>query len=43
MGLDPRMGALRISFGHSTVDEDMERTIAAFRRIAGRLIKADAA
>jgi len=25
------------------VDEDMERTIAAFRRIAGRLIKADAA
>jgi cysteine desulfurase len=43
MGLDPRMGALRISFGHSTADEDMERTIAAFRRIAGRLTKADAA
>ncbi|MDB5523252.1 MAG: cysteine desulfurase [Rhizobium sp.] len=43
MGFDPRMGALRISFGHSTSETDMERTIAAFRRIAGRLTKADAA
>jgi cysteine desulfurase len=43
MGLDPRMGALRISFGPSTTDTDMERTIAAFRRIAGRVAKASAA
>jgi cysteine desulfurase len=43
MGLDPRMGALRISFGPSTTDHDMERTIAAFRRITARLTKARAA
>jgi cysteine desulfurase len=43
MGLDPRMGALRISFGPSTSEADMERTIAAFRRITGRLAKAKAA
>jgi cysteine desulfurase len=43
MGCDPRMGALRISFGPSTTDMDMERTITAFRRIAGRLSKAQAA
>jgi cysteine desulfurase len=43
MGCDPRMGALRISFGPSTTETDMERTITAFRRIAGRLTKAQAA
>jgi cysteine desulfurase len=43
MGCDPRMGALRISFGPSTTDQDMERTIAAFRRITSRLTKANAA
>jgi cysteine desulfurase len=43
MGCDPRMGALRISFGPSTTETDMERTIAAFRRITGRLTKAAAA
>jgi cysteine desulfurase len=43
MGLDPRMGALRISFGPSTTDADMQRTIEAFRRLTGRMRKADAA
>lgn len=43
MGLDPRMGALRISIGPSTTETDMERTIAAFRRITGRIAKAHAA
>jgi cysteine desulfurase len=43
MGLDPRMGALRISFGPSTDEADMQRTIDAFRRIAARMRKADAA
>ena len=43
MGRDPRMGALRISFGPSTAETDMERTIAAFRRIASRITKANAA
>lgn len=43
MGLDPRMGALRISFGPSTDEADMQQTIDAFRRIAGRMRKADAA
>ncbi|MDB5550699.1 MAG: cysteine desulfurase [Rhizobium sp.] len=43
MGLDPRMGALRISIGSSTTDQDIERTLAAFRRIAGRLKDARAA
>jgi cysteine desulfurase len=37
MGLDPRMGALRISIGTSTTERDIERTIAAFAKIAGRL------
>lgn len=37
MGLDPRMGALRISIGSSTTDRDIERTLAAFGKIAGRL------
>jgi cysteine desulfurase len=43
MGLDPRMGALRISFGPSTTEADMQRTIEAFRRLTGRMRKADAA
>jgi cysteine desulfurase len=43
MGFDPRMGGLRISFGPSTTDKDMEWTISAFRRVAGRLIRASAA
>jgi cysteine desulfurase len=36
MGLDPRMGALRISIGTSTTEQDIERTLAAFAKIAGR-------
>lgn len=43
MGLDPRMGALRISIGTSTDEEDIERTLAAFARVAGRLTAARAA
>ncbi|UVC11454.1 cysteine desulfurase [Rhizobium sp. TH2] len=43
MGLDPRMGALRISIGSSTSDRDIERTLAAFGKIAGRLKNARAA
>ena len=43
MGLDPRMGALRISIGTSTTEQDIERTIAAFARIAGRLSASHAA
>lgn len=43
MGLDPRMGALRISVGTSTTEQDIERTIAAFARIAGRLSASRAA
>lgn len=43
MGLDPRMGALRISIGTSTTEQDIERTIAAFARIAGRLSASRAA
>ncbi|CAN7312416.1 cysteine desulfurase family protein [Rhizobium sp. LjRoot254] len=43
MGLDPRMGALRISIGFSTSDRDIERTLAAFGKIAGRLKNARAA
>jgi cysteine desulfurase len=37
MGLDPRMGALRISIGTSTSEQDIERMLAAFAKIAGRL------
>jgi cysteine desulfurase len=37
MGYDPRMGALRISLGTSTTEQDIERTIAALAKIAGRL------
>lgn len=43
MGLDPRMGALRISIGTSTTEQDIERTVAAFARIAGRLSASHAA
>lgn len=43
MGLDPRMGALRISIGSSTTDQDIGRTLAAFGKIAGRLKNARAA
>ena len=43
MGLDPRMGALRISIGTSTTKQDIERTLAAFARIAGRLSASRAA
>ena len=43
MGLDPRMGALRISIGLSTSDRDIERTLAAFGKIAGRMKNARAA
>jgi len=43
MGLDPRMGALRISIGTSTTKHDIERTIAAFAKIAGRLTASRAA
>lgn len=43
MGLDPRMGALRISIGTSTSEQDIERTIAAFAKIAGRLAASRAA
>ena len=43
MGLDPRMGALRISIGSSTTDRDIERTLAAFGKIAGRMKNARAA
>ena len=43
MGLDPRMGALRISIGSSTLARDIERTLAAFAKIAGRMKNARAA
>lgn len=36
MGRDPKLGALRISFGHATDEADIERTLAAFAKIAGR-------
>ena len=43
MGFDPRMGALRISIGTSTSEQDIERTLAAFAKIAGRLSASRAA
>ncbi|EJK81913.1 cysteine desulfurase family protein [Rhizobium sp. AP16] len=43
MGCDPKLGALRISLGFTTTDEDVERAIAAFARIAGRRKPAGAA
>ncbi len=36
MGQDPRLGALRISLGPATTDEDIDRALAAFEKIAGR-------
>jgi cysteine desulfurase len=43
MGCDPKLGALRISLGFTTTEEDVERAIAAFARIAGRRKLAGAA
>lgn len=43
MGLDPRLGALRISIGPDTNEEDAALFLKAFRKIASRLGKADAA
>lgn len=42
MGCDPKLGALRISLGFATTEEDVDRAIAAFARIAGRRKPADA-
>lgn len=36
MGLDPKLGALRISLGFSTTEEEIDRAIAVFGKIAGR-------
>ncbi|MCZ7469850.1 cysteine desulfurase [Agrobacterium sp. O3.4] len=36
MGRDPKLGALRISLGHATDEADIDRTLAAFTKIAGR-------
>lgn len=36
MGHDPKLGALRISLGPDTTDEDIEQALAAFAKIAGR-------
>lgn len=36
MGVNPRLGALRISIGPMTTDADIDRTIDAFARIAAR-------
>lgn len=36
MGQDPKLGALRISLGPETTKEDIDRTIDAFGKIAGR-------
>ncbi|WP_319520393.1 cysteine desulfurase family protein [uncultured Martelella sp.] len=43
MGRDPRLGALRISLGWSTTQEDIDRAIDAFAKIAGRRKLSDAA
>ena len=36
MGRDPQLGALRISLGPDTTDEDITRAVAAFAKIAAR-------
>ncbi|MDR6818798.1 cysteine desulfurase [Neorhizobium sp. 2083] len=36
MGQDPRLGALRISLGTDTTQDDIARALAAFAKIAGR-------
>jgi cysteine desulfurase len=43
MGLDPRLGALRISIGSETTEADAALFISAFRKVTSRLNKADAA
>lgn len=43
MGVDPRLGALRISIGPTTSETDIDRTIDAFARIAARRRLAGAA
>ncbi len=36
MGEDPKMGALRISLGFATTEEEIDGAVAAFAKIAGR-------
>jgi cysteine desulfurase len=36
MGRDPQLGALRISLGFATVDQDIDRAIEVFAKVAGR-------
>lgn len=36
MGRDPKLGALRMSLGFSTTDEDIARAVATFTKIAAR-------
>ncbi|MDD1497625.1 cysteine desulfurase family protein [Agrobacterium sp. CNPSo 3708] len=36
MGQDPKLGALRISLGHATTVDDIEKAVRAFSKIAGR-------
>jgi cysteine desulfurase len=36
MGRDPKLGALRISLGPETTEDDIDRALAAFGKIAGR-------
>jgi cysteine desulfurase len=36
MGCDPKLGALRLSLGPETTEEDVSRTLAAFCKIAAR-------
>jgi cysteine desulfurase len=36
MGCDPRLGALRLSLGFATSDEDIDKALAAFTKIASR-------
>jgi len=43
MGLDPRMGALRISIGAETTQADIDLLLAAFQKVSGRLGKGVAA
>jgi cysteine desulfurase len=36
MGRDPKLGALRVSLGFATSEDEIDRAIAAFTKIAGR-------
>lgn len=36
MGCDPKLGALRLSLGFGTTDEDIDKALAAFTKIASR-------